>query len=200
MKKPSKYWTKEKCKEEALKYKSKTDFKKYSLGAFSSAYKKHKCLDEICSHMPNVGNKYKRCIYVYEFSDNFAYIGLTFNLEQRKVIHLKQGSVYKHIQKNNTYIIRQLTDYINVEEAQKLENVFLSNYKKNGWSILNKVKTGSIGGNTKKWFKEKCKDEALKYLTRKEFCIKNSGAYRSSLHNNWLDEICSHYAIKKYLE
>ncbi len=38
MRKPKNYWTKERCKEEALKYTSKSDFKKYNVGAYSSAY------------------------------------------------------------------------------------------------------------------------------------------------------------------
>lgn len=44
------YWTKEKCREEALKYKTKSEFKKHSRGAHFSAYSSE-WYDEICSHM-----------------------------------------------------------------------------------------------------------------------------------------------------
>lgn len=43
-------WNKEKCKEEALKYTTKTIFRKNCSSAYESAYK-NKWLDEICSHM-----------------------------------------------------------------------------------------------------------------------------------------------------
>ena len=50
IKKPKGYWDKEKCHKEALKYMNKTDFKKFSYGAYKFAYK-NKWLNEICSHM-----------------------------------------------------------------------------------------------------------------------------------------------------
>jgi len=43
-------WTKEKCKEIALKYKHRSDFQNGNLPAYSSAYK-NKWLDDICQHM-----------------------------------------------------------------------------------------------------------------------------------------------------
>ena len=49
-KKPNGYWTKEKCQEEALKYKSKTDFKKSEKGAYKKATQ-NKWINDICSHM-----------------------------------------------------------------------------------------------------------------------------------------------------
>lgn len=53
LKKPDRYWTKEKCKEEALKYNSKIEFK---LGSISSyiVSTKNGWTDEICSHMVNL--------------------------------------------------------------------------------------------------------------------------------------------------
>ena len=44
------YWTKEKCKKEALKYTIRNQFKKNSCDSYSFAYK-NGWLDEICSHM-----------------------------------------------------------------------------------------------------------------------------------------------------
>ena len=52
LKKPNGYWTKEKCQEKALKYKTKKDFKKEYNGAYDSA-SKNKWLNEICIHMKN---------------------------------------------------------------------------------------------------------------------------------------------------
>jgi len=42
------------------------------------------------------------------------------------------------------------------------------------------------------WMFDKCKEEALKYNTRKKFAINSSSAYDNSRKNKWLNEICSH--------
>ena len=42
------------------------------------------------------------------------------------------------------------------------------------------------------WTKEKCIEEAKKYNNKKDFYTNSISSYRSSLKNNWLDEICSH--------
>ena len=59
-----KYWNKQLCAEEALKYKTKTDFN-------SNRLQRH------------------RCIYACEFEDNHVYIGLANNLRQRIMQHLR---------------------------------------------------------------------------------------------------------------
>jgi len=194
MRKGNGYWTKEKCKFEALKYDSRKQFCDNSVGAYRSSIK-NKWIDEICSHMIKKGNHLKRCIYSYEFSDNFVYVGLTYNLNERQKSRNKniKDKVILHIKETNLQpIIKQLTDYLSVDEAIKLEYFYVEKYKNEGWNILNKSKTGGIGGNNFKWTKEKCLKESLKYKNRNEFSLKSPGSYRSSLRCNWLDEICSH--------
>ena len=192
--KPKNYWTKEKCQEEALKYKNKSDFLKNSIAYFISI--KKGWLNDICSHMIITGNRYKRCIYAAEFDNNHVYIGLTYNINTRIENHKdkrKNTTVYKYIQKNNKLpIFKKISDYIEVNEASKLEGIILEEYKKNGWIILNKVKCGAVGGGIFYWTKEKCQEEALKYKTRKELHKKNSSVWVSSINNKWLDEICFH--------
>lgn len=180
------YWTKEHCQEEALKYSTKTEFKKNNKWAYRISLT-NDWVNDICSHMKIIGNLYNRCIYVYEFSDNNAYIGLTYNIDNRNLIHLKKGPIYKHLQKtSSTYILRQLTDYIDVNEAKKLENKYLKEYKKNGWILLNKIKAGGIGGY-KFWSKEKCLKIAMKYKTYTKF--NKTPAYYAARRYGWIDEI-----------
>jgi len=192
--KPNGYWTYEKCKEEALKYKYKKDFIENKYVAYTKSLS-NDWLDDICSHMIITGNKHKRCIYSYEFSDNSVYVGLTYNIEKRHNERLidDNDQVTKHTKKTNLQPIRkQLTNYIDVNEAIKLEEFYVNKYKKNGWVVLNIAKTGSIGSNKLKWTYEKCKNEALKYNTKSKF-IKNSGsAYNSARKNKWLNKVCSH--------
>lgn len=190
------YWSKEKCHEEALKYEYKKDFRKNSSIAFSRA-SKNKWLDEICVHMKIIGNLHKRCIYVFEFSDNSAYIGLTYNYDSRIENHIrdKHSAVYQHLNSGLTYVSIKLTDYVNVRNAKKLENKYVKIYEKSGWNILNKIKTGGLGSYLT-WTKENCHKEALKYKTRKEFHRGSSGAYSRARKAGWKEDICSHM-IKK---
>jgi len=195
-----KKWTFEKCKEKALKYNIKSEFRKNYEGAYDAAFR-NDWLNEICSHMILMGNKNKRLIYAFEFSDNYVYIGLTFNSEKRKYQHLdlntkKISPVAKHIIKTGLQPeYKELTNYIEVSEAQKMEEYYVNKYKNNNWNLLNRYKTGAIGGNNKKWYYETCKLEASKYKSRSEFQKKSNTAYNVAYKNKWLDKICQHMKI-----
>jgi len=189
------YWTKENCEKEALKYLTKSEFQKEGRKAYRVA-QKNKWLEDICKHMIPLGNRYKRCIYAFEFSDNYVYVGLTYNTTRRKYNHFDltgKSVVAEHIKEIGINpCFRQLTDYIDVNEASILEGKIKDGYKNNGWIILNKVKCGSIGSSIKKWTKENCLKEALKYKNRSDFSVKSSGAYGAAIKNSWLESICLH--------
>ncbi len=107
-------------------------------------------VDEICDHMLFTGDKYNRCIYSYEFSDNHVYVGLTCNLVRRQYDRNsdKNDAVTKYINESGLSPIRkQLTDYLPVNDAMKLEGEYLNNYLINGWISLNRIKTGGLGGS-----------------------------------------------------
>jgi len=201
MKKPNGYWTFEQCKKEALKHKHKKDFESKAKGGYLAA-KRNKWLDDICKHMIKIGNYKNRCVYVFEFDDNHAYVGLTFNIHDRKYRHTvsdKNSPVFIHIKESNSkYKLKQLTDYINVNDTIKKEKEWANYYKNNGWVLLNRIKTGSIGGNIRIWTKENCHKEALKYNSRKEFMGNNMGAYLASNRNNWMDDITKHMKPKQH--
>jgi hypothetical protein len=117
------HWDFDSCQNEALKYKTRSEFNKGSGGAYMYA-SKNKILDEICSHMEVLGNEYKRMIYAYEFTDGYAYVGLTYNEKKRHYEHFyeKRGPVAKHIEKTGiepTY--KKLHDFVPKETAVKLE-------------------------------------------------------------------------------
>lgn len=189
------YWTKDKCIKQANKYNTKKEFLSNSPVAYTIS-NKNKWLNDICKHMTTLGNLYKRCIYVYEFSNNYAYIGLTFNIQKRDYDHNnnQNSNVYKHkISYNLTPKLIQLTEYINNEEAINLEKQYILQYKNDNWNILNIAKGGSLGYNCKAlWTKERCHEIALKYKTRSEFSKYCSNVYHISIKNKWLNDICIH--------
>ena len=192
-------WDYDKCKKESIKYKTKTEFQKTSHGAYEFS-RRNGFLEEICSHMEITGNKYFRCIYVFEFSNNYAYVGLTYNLSIRKNEHLNDNNciIFKHIQNtDSSYKIKQLTDYVDVKIAKKLEGEYFEKYKNDGWIMLNKLNyLGILGGNEIIWSKEKCRKIAIKYKYKKDFREKNPSAYIISWRKKWLDDICSHMTKK----
>jgi len=191
-------WTKEKCRKEALKYDNRTSFRINSGSSYNRA-NKNNWLNEICKHMTIIGNRFNRAIYCFEFSNNSVYIGLTYNLNKRKSEHLtsKRSTVYNYINDNNIVPnFKQLSDYCSVEQSQYLEEYYLNKYIKDGWNIINKNKTGSIGGSIIKWDYESCKNEALKYNNKTSFSKNSPGAYKSSKINNWFSDITNHMIIK----
>ena len=110
--------------------------------------KRYGFYDECCAHMGTRGNK-QRVIYAYEFEEEHAaYIGLTFNMEVRNKRHHKEGAVYDFAQLQGVAIPepKVLTEYMNQAEASIQEGVWLQRYQDDGWIILNRFKTGSLGG------------------------------------------------------
>lgn len=153
---PNGYWhIYENCRKEALKYKTKTEFIKNSQHVYNISLKRG-WLNEICKHMQPIGDRYNKCIYSYEFSDNHVYVGLTRNIDVRQKSRDKDfnDAVTKHIRETNLIPIRkQLTEYIPVENAIVLEGEYLSKYVNDGWIALNRAKTGGIGSQSNRKYK-----------------------------------------------
>jgi predicted GIY-YIG superfamily endonuclease len=142
-------WNKETCRIEALKYKTRSEFSKKAKRAHIVAIKLD-ILDEICSHMKTCGSLIYRGIYAYEFPDNHAYVGLTYNFDIRHKQHMnhKKSAIYKYIHKTNLSPTHKiLSNYVDVYLAQKLEKEFYLQYKNNGWIMLNNNRTGGVGWN-----------------------------------------------------
>lgn len=188
--KPMYYWTKDKCKEVSLNCSSRFEFQNKYCSAYRVAYK-NKWLDDMCDHMKITGNIFKRLIYVCEFSDNFIYVGLTCNSERRNNEHIKDinSSVYKHTLETGllpTY--KELTQYLDVDIAGNIENFYIEKFEKLGYNLLNKKDGGGLGGGYIKWTYENCKNEALKYKSKTQFCKNKGRAYRKSVKEKWLND------------
>ncbi|MDL2212629.1 hypothetical protein LJC29_01515 [Bacteroides sp. OttesenSCG-928-N06] len=203
-KRKSGYWTKERCikavKECVNNGESKQQFKlKYS--AASRAILQNGWTEEIYSMFPILGNLYRRCIYVYEFTDNFAYIGLTYNPTKRNRDHhyKKDSAVYKHIHESGLFpTFKVISDYMENEEAQKQEASTLKEYINNGWNILNRIKTGALGHGNPIWTKEICQQIASKYIVLKDFSDNEPICYNAMIRNGWVKELCLHMKRRKF--
>lgn len=192
--KPKGYWTKANCIAEAKKYTHKKEWEINSKSSFTIAHRNGWM--DICSrHMIKLGNCFHRAIYAVEFFDNHVYIGLTHDLDERISQHLrdKRSSVYKHFIKNNIRPkFKILTNYLHKDIAIIKENEFLNSYKDSGWTLLNKVQTGSLGGNLVFWTKERCIEDASKYSSKRDWYENSNTSYKKACKMNWLKDCTSH--------
>jgi hypothetical protein len=192
------YWSEKLVTFEALKYKTRSEFKQKSNGAYKYAIK-NGILDDICLHMEIIGDRYNRFIYKLIFPNiNSIYIGLTYNFEERKNHHMKKSSnkyVRDLLGKNEEHIWVCDKELISQNKIGDVEKTLIVEYKDNGWNVLNISNGGGLGGGYI-WSNELAKIEALKYQKRCDFKEKSNGAYCYASRNKILDSICSHMEIK----
>lgn len=201
-----KHRTYEEVKDAAKKYSTRMEFKNNDMCNYCFAVS-HGWLDDVCSHMKIVGDKYKRCIYAYEFSDGFCYVGLTYDIEARHLQHTsgkKLSKVYEHSIKYKIEIPtpKQLTDYVDKEKASVLEGEYIEKYKNEGWKILNIAKSGGLGGKKHRYnkdeiTKEYCRDIAKNYKTPTDFTRKNQTIYKIMNKNGWKDFVYQVFDLEK---
>ncbi len=188
--KPKNYWTYERCAEIALKFFNKRDLRKNNGTVYQKITKNS--WDELTKHMIALGNRYNKLCYVFEFSYNHCYVGITGDEDRRKKQHLQENnsSVYEHIIKTglipNMVII---SEYILIDDVILLEETTKIEYENNGWIILNKAKTGNIGGNVTKYNFDSCLTEAMNYDNKHDFIINNKNIYLFLIKNDFLTKL-----------
>lgn len=188
-----KNWSREEIQKIANNYLSRGKFCSENSAACAVARRKG-WYEDIVKHMEPVGNKYNRAIYVFEFPDHSAYIGLTGNLKRREKSHMEEednSAVLLHMNRTGQKpLMKILSDgYINFKDAQNMESCMLEKYKSEGWKILNRAKTGSLGSCTRVWTLEMLKELVKKYDSRTEFVTKEPNAYAAAARNGWLDDV-----------
>ena len=195
--KPNNYWTKERVLEESRQYKTRGEFHDNNGTAYSKA-RTNGWLDE-CTWLKDERIDFSvdkiDCVYAYEFLDyNLVYVGRTLmrRIKDRDMEHLFREtdavSLFVREKKIPVPPIKILESNLTLSEGVEKEGYYLEWYRKNGWKVLNRMKTGSIGLLAKnKWTKDSCYKEALKYRSRSEFAESNGGAYDVARRKGWLE-------------
>jgi len=194
--KPNGYWTYERCKEIVSKYKTKKEFRDNNYGCYQRI--RHNKWYDLVDHLTADASLKDRYIYSFEFLEyNSVYVGLSWDYKVRYRRHLteSESSVFQFMEENNlseSDFNFKVLGYYDMHNSGKMEGVYESEYKDEGWNILNKATTGGLGSSRLIWTKEKCQVEALKYMERKVFSVNSHSAYNSARKNKWLDDICGH--------
>jgi len=203
IKKPNGYWTQERCKEEARKYKTKGDFLK-GCGAAHSASVKNGWLNDfdwlIDQRIDVVKGKIDS-VYVYIFKDTkVAYVGRTLIRRQKKrdkehIFNFEADKVARYAIEHHVPVppMKILESDLTLEEGLDREDYWRKWYEQQGYTMLNKSATGigkgSLGGISHgKWNRRTCKEEAMKYKSSSEFETNSSGAYAAAIRNGWIND------------
>ncbi|WP_198781038.1 GIY-YIG nuclease family protein [Shewanella putrefaciens] len=200
-KKPNGYWTKERSSDEALKYQSRSEFKKMSRSAFASA-QKHGWLDEICSHMQlkKRSNGYwtkELCAHEalrYTSRTNFQVGSNSAYSRSHKegwldeiCHHMPTNKLIKEFVTKDTCAVQALK----YQSRSEFKREYFNAYKVariNGWLDDVCRHMTSRGG----WDKKNCAEAALKYESKKAFRGGCLAAYNYASKKGWLDDICMH--------
>ena len=197
-------WTKEMVHQEALKYETKVEFKNGSPRAYNAAHG-HGWIDDITKHMVPVGNLYERMVYVYEFPDNYVYVGLTSDKKRRHKDHTDinkvSSPVAKHIIETGLDpIYKEESVYITAQDAQNLEQCTIDRYRSEAWTILNTNKAGGLGKCKRtELTMEIIRDLASGFPTRVSFKKAHKNAYQTAQKYGWLQDVFQDIPVRKGL-
>jgi len=178
---------------EALKYNTRSDFKKGSKNVYQAALRRG-FIDEVCAHMEPVGNGNPRFVYAYVFK-NKVYVGLTDTPHRRDLYHKSQVSNKKLgrlLDSKAPYSFIRIEEPVLEKDAPELERKWISYFESLDYTMLNLYKGGSLGNKTFIWTKEAITAEALRYKTRSEFQRCSVSAYNAARRLRILDEVCKH--------
>lgn len=151
----------------AKKYESKMEWANNELNYYKRAkYGNKEFYEKCCSHMTDPYDRVARSIYVFEFKDNRAYVGLSNNVRRRKHDHETAGKIAE-LTKNVSATFKVLEENIRGKDlALQREQHWHDTYKANGWTMLNSMKCCSVGGV----FRRRYTDEEILASARRYTC------------------------------
>ncbi|MBQ9671558.1 MAG: hypothetical protein IJV34_01735 [Prevotella sp.] len=194
-KKPSGYWTYDRCFAEAKKYKLRADFKKNAAGAYDAAKDKGWLIEYTWLESRPLKWTYNTCIEEakkYRTRSEFSKeAGSAYNVA-RKNDWLKDYTWFEELQKPGGYWTYE-TCY---EEAKKYKS--RGEFSKKSQTAYNRARIenwlddfswlASDATPAGFWTYEKCFEEAKKYKTRIEFSNQAGYVYKLTQKNGWFDD------------
>lgn len=203
-------WTPQALRDEAKNYRTKSEFRRNSPKAYSSAQYQG-LLDELQQNMQGrMPNGYwsdkARCVEearkynsrsefrrkssgAYGAASKFGWLGEICSHMDRLVSPRGTWQKFENC-KNAAAQFERIPDF------RKFSSAAYNSAKSNGWleDICRHMQPQKKRHPRGYWTKRRCHGEALKYASRKAFHKGAPGAYDKAKDNGWIDEICSHMA------
>lgn len=173
-------------------FRTRADFQRAHNGAYQCA-RRRGWLDPICGHMERVGSRSHRFVYrIWRESDRTVYVGLSHDWKARYVQHRSRSTRQKHLKGliDGPHEVEPLTDLLLSKDAARMESEYAAKYRADGWTVLNRTGTGSLGSNSRKWTLEKVRRVASCYPTRTAMAHAHP-AYIVAQKFGWLDIVFS---------
>lgn len=191
----------EELAEIASGYNSMQKFYTERKGAFLAICRRG-LIAKLCNQMERQGSLYKRKIYVFTFSDGYAYVGLAKDPKVRYRQHTtpqkKISPVYKHIQETDaTFEFVLLTEWLDKDVAAKVEDDYIKQYKVDGWKMLNTARGGGLGSLTRFYTDKRILQEVEKYEYFEDFKDGSPGFYRYIRIHHLKDKYCANMKHRK---
>jgi hypothetical protein len=215
-----KKWTLELCKEEALKYNTKRDWKRYQQGSYEYA-RSNGWLDECCCHMIELNKpsgywNEKTCIEsalkfttLKEWTKAFPsavaksrQLGIrekcTAHMVVRKITMPKKVKPSGYWAKET--FIKECSLYSNFFELKNNNPSSVECARSGGYldevlEFLGWEKRKTLGRKVTKWTKEMCLEDALKYTTKVEWEKNSVNCYSAARRNGWYEECSKHMVV-----
>ena len=195
--KPKGYWTKERCKKTAERYKTRSDFMRNEGSAYNACLR-NDWLDDVCSHMKREADGYHHCVYGI-FNDRLkkAYVGITRQRVHKRFAHhrSKQNTAKsKYISAFDDTKFVQLTPYsFKAHQVKQAELSWITHYERLNYEVLNDAKqVGRTGTDRRIYTDELLAAEAAKYDRRVDFKTKSPKHYDAACAQGILDKVCLH--------
>lgn len=190
-----KQYTDQDLLDSARRYQTRGEWKLHDKNACQMA-RLRPIWDECVAHMRPAANPFATdyTIYAYEFSDGYAYVGLTVVPENRKMSHASRGPVFNHTRICPSPVYKALITGLSFTDAIAAEGKWQAAYKEKGWLGLHKAKAGSLGSikTASKWSKEAIMAEARKYKTKQAWIDGSQMSYRIAKREGWFEEASAH--------
>jgi len=206
------YWTKERCREVALKYDSRLKLQKEEQG-LTAAARRLGIWDDICKHMSYVVKKRGKSLTYEECKKIVSNYNTTKEFIQKEwkvyqVIKRKgwDKELFIHLEtkfKPSGYWTKEMCrdealKYTTYKEFRRKNYTAYNKIKVSGWwnelcsHLTSEIKPRNY------WTYERCKEVTLKYDDREEFLKNNSTCYSKILKNDW-SELLSRFEKKTSL-
>lgn len=199
--KPKTYFTLERCKSIAAKYKTRKEWKINHHPSYKRACGM-KWVNVCSEHMEVVGNKQNRLIYIiYHFASRSIYVGLTADFNRRLSQHKKSSKSIINLIKAYCEDVKfkRLTQYIYSEKAAAEKETELAyKFLDRGWNVLNHFPAlGALGASQSKYTKEECVESAKNFNRPQDWRDADAPIVTAAKKYGWYKECVENMPLRR---